>query len=549
MLSLPALLLALSLVSSPDSGAQETAGRALASVRGVSIRDHDWPRVISLFPDLLEGAATEAPAGTVDEREALARVLEDRLLEREIEERSLASTELGMSFAEGAERAALALWVQEVGLAGEFTLTSDELRAAYEARADRYNRPDQIVLSHIYFRLSGLDPQAAESRRRAAADTLAVLRQAPERFNELAMERSESTTPAGEQISLDDPLQIHESLRDPLWSAQRGEITDVLESPAGLHIFRIDQRLRRSHSIEDVAPFLANRLFQEWLWATRVGLEQEAESRFGLTLHPLPPTLVASSTLVSGSDEVTGEDLQRWGRLDLRWLPEPNYLRETMLSAQREAVWLALAREREWTDEPSLQEALENARFTALRQALWITRLREASLEVTSADVEAAYRRDLESFTHPVALTVREIRLAPASAGAHSGAPMIQLYEQAERLRARALGGEDFVTLGRGSLVPLDLLEPHVVYPPVDPAAASWLTPLAALSTGEISAPLQRGQEISLFQILSRVSDAPEPIESVGAIIYQRLFNERLAQIQEEWRAQVRSEIEWGDFD
>lgn len=122
-------------------------------------------------------------------------------------------------------------------------VSEEDLRQFYEEHPEDFGHSDQIRLSHIYRRIS-LSASAGERAelRQEMEQMLARLREGAS-FGDLARNYSDSET-----AHLDGLIgrlsrgALDPSLEDIVWNLEEGEISDVVETPAGFHIFKLDQR-------------------------------------------------------------------------------------------------------------------------------------------------------------------------------------------------------------------------------------------------------------------------------------------------------------------
>jgi peptidyl-prolyl cis-trans isomerase C len=136
-------------------------------------------------------------------------------------------------------------------------------RHYYERNIGRFRSPDIYEAAHILFAARREDAAAFADAKRQAEDLLAVLRQSPERFGELAAQHS--ACPSGTQGGNLGQLtagQTTEDFERALFALEPGCIS---ESPVstryGVHIIRLDRRIEgRSLPFELVAERIADYL-------------------------------------------------------------------------------------------------------------------------------------------------------------------------------------------------------------------------------------------------------------------------------------------------
>ncbi len=112
----------------------------------------------------------------------------------------------------------------------------------YHYHPDQFRRPETRRARHILITLNDELPdntrQAAQIRIEAIAARLA---RAPKRFEEQAMKHSECPTALQGGMLGDLPRgQLYTELDAALFSMGAGEVSEILESPMGLHLLRCD---------------------------------------------------------------------------------------------------------------------------------------------------------------------------------------------------------------------------------------------------------------------------------------------------------------------
>ena len=178
----------------------------------------------------------------------------------------------------------------------------------------------------------------------------------------------------------------------------------------------------------------------------------------------------------------------------------------------------------------------------------------EVMSRVTLTDVEAReyYDGNLEEFTDPPTVTMREIliRAAPGVGGALNAAADDATREAAEAARQRVVAGADFVDVvaevsdaaskANGGLIgPLDIT-----------AVSENLTEmLAELEVGDISEPIRTPLGYQVIKLEGRTEPTPTPFEDVRETIGDSIFNARRAAEYSRYIADLRDEadIEWKD--
>jgi peptidyl-prolyl cis-trans isomerase C len=146
------------------------------------------------------------------------------------------------------------------------------ISAYYRDNRDRFLLPEAVTASHILIRV---DPDAsadqrAAARRRAAAIRDQVLGGAD--FGRTARDVSEDsgTALAGGLVGTFPRGQMDPAFEAAAFSVKPGEISDLVETPYGFHIIRVDEHMTgRMQTVDevraDIRALLADRAEQEGL--------------------------------------------------------------------------------------------------------------------------------------------------------------------------------------------------------------------------------------------------------------------------------------------
>lgn len=149
-----------------------------------------------------------------------------------------------------------------------------EVEAYYQAHVEEFNRPDEVKARHIFFRL---DPTVAEAQRAAVQERAQrVLEEARNGgdFESLARRYSEdATAEIGGDLGTIRRGQALPEFEDVIFTLHEGEISDVIRTPNGLHIVKVEATARgASRPLAEVRAEIERRLmqakmekrFQEW---------------------------------------------------------------------------------------------------------------------------------------------------------------------------------------------------------------------------------------------------------------------------------------------
>ena len=119
-----------------------------------------------------------------------------------------------------------------------------ECRAFYDANPSRFTSPDLFEASHILFAASSRDPAADASAVARATATIAELKRAPQRFEDIARTHSDCESRAnGGRLGQLSRGRLVPEVESALDALQEGEISPApVKSRFGMHVLRLDRR-------------------------------------------------------------------------------------------------------------------------------------------------------------------------------------------------------------------------------------------------------------------------------------------------------------------
>ena len=128
-------------------------------------------------------------------------------------------------------------------MARQDALSEHDLEIYYYQHLDKFTLPETRTVRHI---LITINDEYAENRREQVEQRMAALyaqlHDNPERFEELAKANSECPTAMQDGLlGRVKPGQLYAELDQELFSMDEGEVSEVIESPVGLHILWCEQ--------------------------------------------------------------------------------------------------------------------------------------------------------------------------------------------------------------------------------------------------------------------------------------------------------------------
>jgi peptidyl-prolyl cis-trans isomerase SurA len=154
------------------------------------------------------------------------------------------------------------------------SLDAREIEAYYQAHTTEFNQPDEVKVRHIFFRL---DPTVPQPQRAAihehAQHVLEEARNGSD-FTSLAQRYSEdATAQIGGDLGIIRRGQALPEFEEVIFTLQEGEISEVIRTPNGLHIVKVEAAAKgSSRPLAEVKTEIERRLmqtkmekrFQEW---------------------------------------------------------------------------------------------------------------------------------------------------------------------------------------------------------------------------------------------------------------------------------------------
>jgi len=200
-------------------------------------------------------------------------------------------------------------------------ISEDVLRAEYEEQIDEFTVTEQVQARHILFRIDAGASEDEIAVRRAEAQLVLDEITAGADFAEMARQHSDdSSSTLGGDLGWFGRGRMTVEFEDAAFALTVGETSDLVQTPFGLHIIRVDgHRPEQVRSFEEVRGQLDQRLAWERAQAmvaeeadkirravlSREGLSEIAE-QFGLTVVESP-----LFDAINGLEEVRAPEFNR----------------------------------------------------------------------------------------------------------------------------------------------------------------------------------------------------------------------------------------------
>ncbi|MEZ5333502.1 MAG: peptidylprolyl isomerase [Thermoanaerobaculia bacterium] len=490
-----ALAIAASAVAGCTGGAGTADPEVVATLAGESLTRAQWAAWKDAQP---EGRKRRGGGESVEsfERRLLEQFVVDRIVAARVEAWDGELPERVSDRVESQRELLLQGEVEKTLAEPRAEVTEEEVRADYAQNPDLFGHDERIRLRHIYRRV---DRDASPQTRAAAREEMEELRQRlvdGASFEDLARETSDSETAVhGGLIGVLDYGKLGEPLDSLVWSLGEGEVSRVVSTPVGFHIFRLDDRLAAERTpFEEARTRIERRLARERLEAVHRALRQELLAASGATYRPeaLDSGDPAALLFELGEDSL---DLEHWRRtlenqpfFEARELPERELLDNWALGR----LYLWEAHRRGMEEDSRLEERLAPIRRAELADWLRETARREAIEAFSEGTLRTYFEAEAARFQSPrqldLSLLVR--RFPPDEAEWYG------VYEELERLAERIRSGEaDFAEEARRHSDDPSAAAGGRVGPVRMDAFQQWAGPAAQkrvleLAAGELSEPL-----------------------------------------------------------
>jgi parvulin-like peptidyl-prolyl isomerase len=298
------------------------------------------------------------------------------------------------------------------------TPTDEELRRYYEAHPEEFGHPEQIRLRHIFRHVAIEAPDGDRAAAREEMEQLLARLREGAHFGDLAREYSDSETAQLQGlIGRLSRGQLDASVEEIVWRLGEGEISDVVATPVGFHIFKLEDHLEPfTMDFEEARGRLLRRLTRLARDETMADIESELLTQSGAEYRP---ELVRAGRpepdavlFALGDFVVTGADLESYraatGFAELRNLPPALWLEQTCRN--RLLIWRA---ETDGLDsDPKVAAQIEQSSARISESRAFNRRLEEKIRALEGAGVlEDYYEQNILRFKSPKLHHLRLITL------------------------------------------------------------------------------------------------------------------------------------------
>ncbi|MDX2170505.1 MAG: SurA N-terminal domain-containing protein [Deltaproteobacteria bacterium] len=165
--------------------------------------------------------------------------------------------------------------------AAQVTPTDDDVRAYYDAHLEEYRKPEEVQARHILFKVAPDASDADKAAARKQADEVLAKAKAGEDFAALAKQYSQdSTAQNGGDLGSFGRGVMTPTFEAAAFALEPGGISDVVESPFGLHIIKLDAKSpERTQPIEEVKATIVEAIKTQKARGAALQAVQDAHER------------------------------------------------------------------------------------------------------------------------------------------------------------------------------------------------------------------------------------------------------------------------------
>jgi len=167
-------------------------------------------------------------------------------------------------------------------------ISDDDIRAYYKAHEDELKTPEMVRARHILFRVADNAPEEEKQKTLKKAEEILDRIKSGEDFAELASEFSDDTVTKtnGGDLGVFARGRMVKSFEDAAFALKQGEVSEIVETPFGYHIIKVDEKIDASVTPYDsVKDSIKQRLIQEHTQSEISEFTEKALKDAGVEFH------------------------------------------------------------------------------------------------------------------------------------------------------------------------------------------------------------------------------------------------------------------------
>ncbi len=430
--------------------------------------------------------------------------------------------------------------------------SEEEVHSFFETHQNEFGHEEQIRLRNIFKRVDRGATQKERNQKRAEIETILDQIRAGTRFEDLARTQSDSETARnGGLIGRLDRGQLEPAIEDLVWSLDEGEVSEIVSTPVGFHIFMVVTRVApRASSYDDAREALSQRMHDENIQKMLAETFQELLSSSGAVYQP---GLLGSNHELGADDvlfeiddrRITGADAARYARNASFGAIRSQSLHGWLEDRSKDLLFAWKAEQLKFDEQPAIHDQMEETRIQILVKNELANRVsKELDRRNALGELESFYRDDAARFQTRVMHKIQIVTLKLADFD-----PPFEAFEKLKSLASDVREGrQDLADAARQfSTDPSASSGGRLGWIPLS-SFGLWAGPraqktVAKLSIGEVSDPflIERYDRQQLKYV--REAYAVVKIEEIRSSTLPS-FEEALPQVSSTFLSAHRVEIE-----
>jgi peptidyl-prolyl cis-trans isomerase C len=167
-------------------------------------------------------------------------------------------------------------------------ISDDDIKAYYKAHEAELKTPEMVRARHILFRVSDNASEEEKQKILKKAEEILDKIKSGEDFAQLASEFSDDTVTKtnGGDLGVFARGRMVKSFEDAAFALKQGEVSEIVETPFGYHIIKVDEKIDASVTPYDsVKESIKQRLIQERTQSEISAFTEKALKDAGVEFH------------------------------------------------------------------------------------------------------------------------------------------------------------------------------------------------------------------------------------------------------------------------
>jgi len=228
------------------------------------LREADLDRIISYQPAEVQKSVQNGPEQRTDfiRRILLIKALSSQARKEGFEKRPETREMLGYLL----DKSLAEEYLLKVVLAN-IVVTDEEIKTYYSEHEKDFVIPEAVKVRHIFVSSPKDSTAELKDKAKARAEELLGLIKKGEDFGKVAREHSEDSDSAvngGDLGYITAGKTNSQEFEDAVFALKSGEVSNIIETPFGLHIVRVDEkRPQRTATLDEAKEYIQTRLKEQ----------------------------------------------------------------------------------------------------------------------------------------------------------------------------------------------------------------------------------------------------------------------------------------------